>query len=93
MGGGVLSSAKQEMRSVFFFGKHQKELAIRALPSYSLRVSNTTTTTAAQTAIIVRDKNGKRVNAYYPNNIGRTFTELYMLAKQEANKIGGYITM
>ena len=82
------------MRSVFFFGKHQKELAIRALPSYSLPVSNTTTTTAAaQTAIIVRDKNGKLVNAYYPNNIGRTFTELYMLAKQEANKIGGYVTM
>jgi hypothetical protein len=52
-------------------------------------VSNTT----KKTAIIVRNKQGKLVNAYYPNNIGRTFAELYMLAKQEANKIGGYVTL
>jgi len=52
-------------------------------------VSNTT----KKTAIIVRNKQGKLVNAYYPNNIGRTFAELYTLAKQEANKIGGYVTL
>jgi hypothetical protein len=56
---------------------------------YSFPVSNTT----KKTSIIVRDKQGKLVNAYYPNNIGRTFAELYTLAKQEANKIGGYVTL
>jgi hypothetical protein len=41
--------------------------------------------------IIVRDRNGKLVNCYVPNNIGKTFVELYAKAKEEANKIGGYV--
>lgn len=75
---------------MFFLRETAKKILPQAPPPcYPLRVSNPT----KKTAIIVRDKQGKLVNAYYPNNIGRTFAELYTLAKQEANKIGGYVTL
>lgn len=79
----------RESRKIFFRKSIKKSLSQASPPCYSLRVSNPT----KKTAIIVRNKEGKLVNAYYPNNIGRTFAELYDLAKQEANKIGGYVTL
>jgi hypothetical protein len=56
-------------------------------------VSNTTANRKKTSMIIVRDRNGKLVNCYTPNNIGKTFAELYMKAKEEANKIGGHVTL
>jgi hypothetical protein len=81
------------MRRDFFLRKYQKELATSRPPLYSLGVSNTTTNRKKTSMIIVRDRKGKLVNCYTPNNIGKTFAELYEKAKEEANKIGGYVTL
>jgi hypothetical protein len=78
---------------IFFLRKYQKELATSRPLLYSLGVSNTTTNRKKTSMIIVRDRNGKLVNCYTPNNIGKTFAELYNKAKEEANKIGGYVTL
>ena len=86
----TLRQAQSKKCAVFFSAKRIKKiLPYTPFPCYSFPVTNTT----KKTAIIVRNKQAKQVNAYYPNNIGRTFAELYTLAKQEANKIGGYITL
>jgi hypothetical protein len=77
---------------IFFLRKYQKELATSRPLLYSLGVSNTTNRKKTS-MIIVRDRNGKLVNCYTPNNIGKTFAELYNKAKEEANKIGGYVTL
>jgi hypothetical protein len=87
------SSTKQEMRRDFFSEKSKRKLATSRPPLYSLRVSNTTANRKKTSMIIVRDRNGKLVNCYTPNNIGKTFAELYMKAKEEANKIGGHVTL
>jgi hypothetical protein len=78
---------------IFFSEKSKRKLATNHPPLYSLRVSNTTANQKKTSMIIVRDRNGKLVNCYTPNNIGKTFAELYNKAKEEANKIGGYVTL
>jgi hypothetical protein len=81
------------MRRDFFSGKNKEKLATSHSSLYSLRMANVTTARKKASMIIVRDRNGKLVNCFTPNNIGRTFTELYMAAKEEANKIGGYVEL
>jgi hypothetical protein len=39
--------------------------------------------------ITLKDANGKSLSTLYPNNIGRTPHELYMLAKHEGQNILG----
>ena len=39
--------------------------------------------------ITLKDANGKSLSTFYPNNIGRTPHELYMLAKHEGQNILG----
>jgi hypothetical protein len=81
------------MRRDFFSEKSKRKLATSRPLLYSLGVSNTTANRKKTSMIIVRDRNGKLVNCYTPNNIGKTFSELYNKAKEEANKIGGYVTL
>ncbi len=39
--------------------------------------------------ITLRDASGKSIHTSYPNNIGRTTRELYMLAKEEGQGVSG----
>jgi hypothetical protein len=47
-----LSSTKQEMRSVFFFGKHRKDLALDSFPLYPLGMESVTDTPAWITELL-----------------------------------------